>query len=128
MKSQQIENIYCDKVYPTINSQGIKANGLIFLVTVGKNVQTGKYEKGMAAQAKRAMENFKTVLEENGSSLDKVIKITVYIADLKQVGEFNDVYYKYFPDVKKRPVRCCVEVAKLAGEALVELELIALDA
>ncbi|HHY08425.1 MAG TPA: RidA family protein [Corynebacteriales bacterium] len=117
--------IVSDKVYSTINSQGKKTHGLIFLVTVGKNPETGKFENGLVAQAKRAMENFKVVLEDNGSSMENIVKITVYLADLSRVDEFNKVYYSYFPDQENRPVRCCVGV-ELGGDAEVEMELVAL--
>lgn len=72
------------------------------------------------------MENIKTILEENGSSLEKIVKVTVFISDLKKAKEFNDVYYCYFKDEKSRPVRCCIQIAKLHPGFEVEVEFIVL--
>ncbi|MFH2075978.1 MAG: RidA family protein, partial [Pseudomonadota bacterium] len=81
---------------------------------------------GITAQAKRIMESAKTILDENGSSLENLVKVTVYIADLEKAPMFNEVYYSYFRDEKSRPVRCCVQVAKLFPGFEVEVEFIAL--
>jgi len=124
MNNVSIERIKSKKVYPTINSQGIKSNGFIFVTQVGKNVNDN-YEKGLTAQAKRIMENIKIILEENGSLLNNIVKVTIYIKDLNKVEEFNKVYYSYFKNKDIRPVRCCAEVSKLTSEAEVEVEFIA---
>ncbi|MBE3128957.1 MAG: RidA family protein [Actinobacteria bacterium] len=124
MKSLNIKRIKNKNVYSSINAQGIKSNGFIFVTRTGKNVK-GSYGKGLTEQAKMIMENIKTILEENESSLDNIVKVTIYITDLDKVGEFNEVYYSYFKDKDIRPVRCCVEVSKLAAEAEVEVEFVA---
>src|SRR4030043_1667743 len=115
MRTLNIERIKSKNVYPSINSQGIKSNGFIFVTQVGKNI-SDNYEKGLTAQAKVIMENIGTILEENGSSLNNIVKATIYITDLNKVEEFNKVYYSYFENKDIRPVRCCVEVSKLASE------------
>ncbi|MBE3091633.1 MAG: RidA family protein [Candidatus Atribacteria bacterium] len=120
------ENLFSKNVPATINAQGVKANGFIFSTQIGKDAKTNKIEIGMAAQAKRIMENIKTLLEENGSSLEKIVKVTVFIGDLEKGKEFNDVYYSYFKDDKSRPVRCCIQIAKLHPGFDVEVEFIAL--
>ena len=120
------ENLFSKNVPSTINAQGIKANGFIFFTEIGKNPKTNEMEVGMASQAKRIMENAKIILEENGSSLQNIVKVTVFIADLDIAKEFNDVYYSYFKNKKSRPARCCVQVAKLHSGFEVELEFIAL--
>lgn len=120
------ENLFSSNVPSTINSQGVKANGFIFLTEIGKNPKTNEMEPGIAAQAKRIMESTKTILEENGSSLEKLVKVTVFIADLEKAPLFNEVYYSYFKDEKSRPVRCCVQVAKLFAGFEVEVEFIAM--
>lgn len=124
MKSLNITRIKNKNVYSSMNSQGIKSNGFIFVTRTGKNVK-GIYGKDLTEQARMIMENIKTILEENGSSLDNIVKVTIYITDLDKVAEFNEVYYNYFKDKDIRPVRCCVEVNKLAAEAEVEVEFIA---
>jgi len=72
----------------------------------------------------RSLENLKAVLEEAGSSFDKVVKTTVFIVDMNDFAAVNEVYAKYF--TKNTPARSCVQVAKLPKDALVEIELIAL--
>jgi len=104
----------------------VKANGFIFFTGIGKNPKTNQMETGITAQAKRIMENIKTLLEENNSCLENIVKVTVFIADLEKAKEFNDVYYSYFKDEKSRPVRCCIQVAKLHSGFEVEVEFIAL--
>lgn len=120
------ENLFSKNVPSTINAQGVKANGFIFSTQIGKNAETNQMEAGIAAQAKRIMENIKTILKKNGSSLEKIVKVTVFIADLEKAKEFNEVYYSYFKDEKSRPVRCCVQVAKLHSGFEVEVEFIVL--
>ena len=120
------ENLFSKSVPSTINAQGVKANGFIFFTEIGKNPETNEMEVGIIAQAKRIMESAKTILEENGSSLQNIVKATVFIADLEKAKEFNDVYYSYFKDEKSRPVRSCVQVAKLHSGFEVEVEFIAL--
>lgn len=124
MNSSNISRIKTDKVYPSVNSQGIKINRFIFVTQVGKN-NKNIYEKGLTSQAKMIMENIKIILEESGLSLNNIVKVTIFIKDIDRVEEFNKVYYSYFKDIDKRPVRCCVEISKLAGEAEVEVEFIA---
>lgn len=125
MNFLSIERIKSKNVYPSINCQGIKSNGFIFVTQVGKNINDN-YEKGLTAQAKMIMENIRTILEENGSSLNNIVRATIYITDLNKIEEFNKVYYSYFKNKEIRPVRCCVEVSRLASEAEVEVEFIAI--
>lgn len=121
------QNITSNNVYPTINAQAVKANGFIFSTQIGKNAKTNQMEKGITSQARRIMENIKTILEENNSSLGNIVKATVFIADIEKAKEFNEVYYSYFEDEKARPVRCCVQVAKLGAGVEVEVEFMAID-
>jgi 2-iminobutanoate/2-iminopropanoate deaminase len=119
-------NLFSENVYSTVNAQGVKANGFIFLTEVGKNPKTNKMEVGMASQAKRIMENVKTILEENGSSIQNIVKVTVFLSDLGKAKEFNDIYYSYFKNEKSRPVRCCIQAGKLSPGLEAEVEFIAL--
>ena len=120
------ENLTSSNVYSTINAQAVRANGFIFSTQIGKSAKDNQIEIGIKAQAKRIMENIKTILEENGSSLKKLVKVTVFMRDLNQAKEFNDIYYSYFKDNKSRPVRCCVQAGKLANGIEVEVEFSAL--
>jgi len=120
------ENLFCKNVPATINAQAVKANGFIFSTQIGKNAETDQIETGITAQANRIMENTKTLLEENDSCLENIVKVTVFIADFEKAKEFNDVYYSYFKDEKSRPVRCCVQVGKLGPGVQVEAEFTAL--
>ena len=79
-------------------------------------------EGGVEAQAKQAMENIHTVLDEMGLSPSNILKTTVFLSDLNDFGKVNAIYADYFgPDY---PSRSCVEVARLPMDALVEIEAI----
>lgn len=108
-------------------SPGIKANGFIFASgQTGRHPQTRQVPDGMTAQTRQALENMKAVLEAGGSSLDKVVKCTVFVTDISRFSEMNEVYRSYFPE-DRFPARSTVEVSSLAGkEMLVEIEAIAL--
>ncbi|MFB3818775.1 MAG: Rid family detoxifying hydrolase [Candidatus Methylomirabilales bacterium] len=111
---------------PTVPiSQAIKANGMIYCSGfVPSDPVTGKLVGGdIEAQAARVLENLKAVLESAGSSLDRVVKTTVFLADRRDFPGMNAVYGRYFP--KDPPARSTVE-ARLMIDAKVEIELIAL--
>ena len=76
------------------------------------------------AQARQAFENLKALLEDAGSSIDRVIKTTVFIKDMNDFAKVNEIYKSYFNG--DYPARSCVEVAKLPLNGLVEVECIAL--
>ena len=73
-------------------------------------------------QAERVMNNLKAVLEEAGSSFDKVIKTTCFLKNMSDFANFNELYSKYFTS---KPARSCVAVKELPKDVLVEVELIA---
>ena len=73
-------------------------------------------------QTDRVMNNLKAVLEEAGSSFDKVIKTTCFLKNMSDFANFNEVYSKYFTS---KPARSCVAVKELPKDVLVEVELIA---
>ena len=75
---------------------------------------------GIKAEARQVLENIKGILEANGSSMDRVVKCTVMIADIDEWGAFNEVYVTYFPGPK--PARSAFESSGLAFDARVELE------
>ncbi len=107
-------------------SQAIKANGFIFVSgQIPLDPRTQQVVEGdVAQQTERVLENLKGILEGAGSSLDRVVKTTVYLKDLADFAAMNEVYARYFSS--SPPARATVEVARLPKEARVEIELIAL--
>jgi 2-iminobutanoate/2-iminopropanoate deaminase len=75
-------------------------------------------------QTRRALENLRAILEAAGSSLEKVVRTTVYLKDLNDFNAMNEEYTLFFRDA--RPARATVQVAKLPRDALVEIDAIAL--
>lgn len=98
-----------------------------FLFTSGQiplDQATGQIvEGGIQAQTRRSLENLKTIVEAAGSSLDRVVKTTVFLKDMKDFAAMNEVYASYF--TANAPARSAVEVARLPKDALVEIELVA---
>jgi reactive intermediate/imine deaminase len=78
---------------------------------------------GIAAESKQAMENVKAILTRHGSSLDEVVKCSVFLADISEWPAFNDVYRGYFPN--HFPARSALGASGLAKGARVEVECIA---
>jgi 2-iminobutanoate/2-iminopropanoate deaminase len=107
-------------------SQAIKANGMLFASgQVPIDPATGEIIQGtIAEQTERVFQNLKAVLEEAGTSMDKVVKTTVFLADLSDFVEMNETYAKFFGEVP--PARSTVEVSRLPKDARVEIDLIAL--
>ena len=109
-------------------SQAVSHNGLLYLSgQIPLDPATGQLIEGdVAAQTERVLENLKAVLEAAGSSLDRVLKTTVYLKDLGEFARMNEVYGRYFPE--NPPARATVEVARLPREARVEIEAVAYTA
>ncbi len=107
-------------------SQAIKANGFVFISgQIPLDPHTQQLVAGdVARQTERVMENLKGIVEAAGSSLDRTVKTTVYLADLADFAAMNEVYGRYFQS--SPPARATVEVARLPREVRVEIELIAL--
>lgn len=105
-------------------SQGTRFSGLIFVSgQLPINPATGDMPDAAADQALQSLENAKAILEEAGSSVDKVLKATVFLADLGDFAAVNEVYGQFF--AAPFPARSCFQVAKLPKDALVEIEIIA---
>ena len=106
-------------------SQAVKAGGMVYCSGfVPTDPATSKLVEGdIEVQTDRALQNLKAVLEEAGSSLDKVVKATVFLADRKDFAGMNKVFGRYFP--KEPPARSTVQ-ALLMVDAKVEIEVIAL--
>jgi 2-iminobutanoate/2-iminopropanoate deaminase len=107
-------------------SQAIKANGFVFIsgqlaVRPGeKDLMGGE----IGAQTEQVFANLRAILEEAGSSLDQLVKTTVFLQNLDDFAGMNEVYAKHVGSTP--PARSTVEVAKLPSGALVEIEAIAL--
>lgn len=106
--------------------QAIKVGGFVF--TAGQiplDPKTGNMiEGGIAIQTRQVLENLKGVLEASGSSLDKVVKATVFLRNMADFAAMNEVYAEYLGSSK--PARSTVAVAELPRGALVEIDLVAL--
>jgi 2-iminobutanoate/2-iminopropanoate deaminase len=107
-------------------SQAVKANGFIFISgQIPLDPRTQELVEGdVARQTGRVMENLKGIVEAAGSSLDRVVKTTVFLKDLADFPAMNEVYSRYFP--ANPPARATVQVARLPRDVGVEIELIAL--
>ena len=77
----------------------------------------------VSAQTEQVLENLKAILESAGTDLTRVLKTTVFLADMSHFGRMNEVYARYFSD--HRPARSAVEVARLPKDVLVEIEAVA---
>ena len=109
-------------------SQAIKANGLIFVAgQTARDPQTGQVIEGdITVQTERVMENLKAILEAAGSTLEKAVKASVFLKDLNDFAAMNAVYARYMaPAGVAPPARTTVQAARLPGDILVEIDVIA---
>ena len=90
---------------------------------LGIDPSAGKLAEGVEAQAEQGFKNLKTILEAGGSSLDQVVKTTVFLADIADFAAVNAIYAEYF--TADFPARSCVQVAALPMGALFEVEAVA---
>ena len=106
-------------------SQAIEAGGFIFVSgQIPLIPATGELVEGsVEVQTARVLENLKAILEAAGSSLENVVKTTVYITSMDDFAKVNGIYGQYFQE--NPPARVCVEVSKLPKGALVEIDVIA---
>ena len=105
-------------------SQAIVTNGFVFASgQIPVNPATGEIPEGVEAQAEQVMINMKNLLEAAGTSMENVVKTSVFIQNMDDFATINGIYAKYF--VNECPARACVEVAKLPKGVLLEMEAIA---
>jgi 2-iminobutanoate/2-iminopropanoate deaminase len=106
-------------------SAGIRCNGFVFSSgQVGTDPRTGKVSGlDVESQTRQAIENLRAVLEAGGSSLDRLVKTTVFLADMRLFDGMNGVYRELIPE--PRPGRSTVEARLARAELLVEIEGIA---
>ncbi len=106
-------------------SQGVQVGNLLFISgQIPFNPETMELvSQDIKEQTKQSLENLKAILEEAGLSLNNVVKTSVFIKDMNEFAQINEVYASYFSDNK--PARACVEVARLPKDVRVEIEAIA---
>jgi 2-iminobutanoate/2-iminopropanoate deaminase len=107
-------------------SQAIKANGLVFASgQIPIDPATGQLIHGdIAAQTERVLNNITEILGAAGSSLQRVVKTTVFLKNMSEFAQMNEVYGRFFS--KEPPARSTVEVARLPKDVLIEIDVIAL--
>ena len=106
-------------------SQGVKAGNLVFVSgQMPVDSKTGKIVEGdITAKAKKCMENVLAILAEAGMTAENIVKATIFLTDLSDFGQVNEVYASFFKD--SYPARSCVEVSRLPKDVTVEIEVIA---
>jgi len=123
-----IETVATDRGPKAIGpySQAVRANGFVFLSgQIPLDPLTQRVVEGDAAvQTERVLENLRGVVEAAGSSMLRVVKTTVYLADMNDFAAMNEVYSRHF--MTHKPARSTVEVSRLPKDVRVEIDLIAL--
>lgn len=106
-------------------SQAIEANGMVFASgQIPIDPATGQFvEGGIKEQTRQALTNIKAILEEAGTSMDNVVKTTVFMANMDDFADMNAVYAEFFTE--PYPARSAVAVKTLPKGALIEIEVIA---
>jgi 2-iminobutanoate/2-iminopropanoate deaminase len=108
-------------------SQAIKANGFVFCSgQVAFDPATGNLVPGgIEQQTEQVMKNVAAILQAAGTGWDKVVKTTVFLKNMSEFGQMNEVYGKFFKNAP--PARSTVEVARLPRDVSVEIEVVALQ-
>jgi len=105
-------------------SQAIAAGGLVFCSgQLGLDPATGSLAAGVRAQAEQSIRNIAAILASEKLGLERVVKATVFLADMSDFAAVNEVYASFFKE--SLPARSAVEVAALPKGGLVEIEVIA---
>ncbi len=104
-------------------STAIISNGFVFLSGQIPLKDDQIYRGEFKEQVKIVLENAKKILEDAGSSIDKVVKVTIFIRNMERFAELNEVYSEYFK--KPYPARAVIEVSRLPKDVDVEIEMIA---
>ncbi len=105
-------------------SQAIVSGNMVFCSgQIPVDPETGTIAATVEEQAEQALKNLKNLIEASGSSIDKVVKTTVFIKDMNDFATINEIYAKFF--TPPFPARSCVEVARLPKDVLLEVEAIA---
>jgi 2-iminobutanoate/2-iminopropanoate deaminase len=106
-------------------SQAIRAGNLVFASgQLGLDPQTGKLQDGVEAQARQALANVKALLAAAGTSVERVVKVTMFLANMADFAKVNAIYGELF--THEPPARSTIQVAALPLGGLVEIEVVAL--
>lgn len=106
-------------------SQAIEVNGMIYTSgVIPVDPRTGDIPDTVEAQAVQVLSNMANLLNEAGTTMEKVIKTTVFIKDMNDFTKINEIYARFFTGIY--PARSCVEVARLPKDVLLEIEAIAI--
>lgn len=107
-------------------SQGIDTGSLVFVSGQGgRHPQTNALADDVVSQAEQVFKNIGAILSAGGCTYDDVVKCLVFLKDMNDFAAINEVYKKYFGASEVLPARSCVEVSRLPGDLLVEVEAIA---
>jgi 2-iminobutanoate/2-iminopropanoate deaminase len=108
-------------------SPAIKAGGFVFASgQIAIDPATGKMVEGdIKAQTERVLKNLAAVLTAAGTSMDRAVKVTVFLKNISDFQAMNEVYTKFFPNAP--PARSTVQVAGLVRDALIEIDVVALQ-
>lgn len=124
--SNQIEKVYTESAPSAIGpySQAVVCGDMVYTSgQIAINPQTGDVEANdICGQTEQIMKNLGEVLKAAGSSFEKVVKTTCFLADMNDFAAFNEIYGKYFTS---KPARSCVAVKTLPKNVLAEVEVIA---
>ena len=113
------------KAISTPNSQAIEVNGMIYTSgVIPVNPATGEIPATVEEQSEQAFSNMAALLKDAGSSMENVVKTTVFIKNMEDFGKINEIYAKYFTGVF--PARSCVEVARIPKDVFLEVEAMAI--
>lgn len=108
-------------------TQAVKVGNTVYLAGLcGDDPRTGDIvgDGDMKIEAKYAMENLRHTIEAAGGTMQDIVKVNVFVTDLKKMADFNQVYQTYFPG--NPPARIAMEIKALAGGASLELDAIAI--
>ncbi|MFT5700980.1 MAG: 2-iminobutanoate/2-iminopropanoate deaminase [Desulforhopalus sp.] len=106
-------------------SQAVETSNFVFTSgQIGVDPLTNTLRDGVKEQTRQTMENLKAVLEAAGLAFSNVVKASIFITDMADFAQVNEVYASYF--VSPFPARCCVEVQAMAMGAGVEIDLVAI--
>ena len=121
----QVQYLRADKSRPAPFSDAVRVGDMLYLTgQLGTDGASGLVPGGIKAETKQTMENIRRVLEQNGSSLDQVVKCTVMLTDMSERSAMSEVYVTYFAK-DRLPARSAFGVSGLALGARVEVECLA---
>ncbi len=104
-------------------SQAVRKNGMLFLSgQLPIDPESGNMPENIKEQTRQSLKNAKAIIESSGAVLGDVVKTTVFLSDMNNFSQMNEVYKEFFTE--NYPARSAVEVARLPKDALVEIEMI----